>query len=89
MTKSNGGRKWFLCTRSTYIDTEIMLVIDCPALNADLRDRMDRMQEQSRTIEPDGSVTFGAGYVPKEMPFGRKCLFLVLRLILYPFQYLL
>ncbi len=78
-----------LDARSTYIDTEIMLVIDCPALNADLRDRMDRMQEQSRTIEPDGSVTFGAGHVPKEMPFGRKCLFLVLRLILYPFQYLL
>lgn len=78
-----------LDARSTYIDTEIMLIIDCPALNADLRDRMDRMQEQSRTIEPDGSVTFGAGYVPKEMPFGRKCLFLLLRLILYPFQYLL
>lgn len=78
-----------LDARSTYIDTEIMLVIDCAALNADLRDRMDRMQEQSRTIEADGSVTFGDRYVPKEMPFGRKCLYIVLSLILYLFQYLL
>lgn len=78
-----------LDARSTYIDTELMLVIDCPALNADLREQMADTKSQSRLIASDGSVSYGAMYVPVEMPFSRKCRNAVLGVILFPFQYLL
>lgn len=78
-----------LDARSTYIDTEIMLVIDCPDLNAILRKQMSEMQNESKIIATDGSITYGSDYVPTEVPFGRKCLNAILSVILYPFQYLL
>lgn len=78
-----------LDARSTYIDTELMIVIDCPALNADLREQMAGLRNQSRIVALDGSVSYGSTYVPKEMSFGKKCLNAVLGVILFPFQYLL
>lgn len=78
-----------LDARSTYIDTELMLVIDCPALNADLREQMAEMRNKSRLIAADGSASYGTAYVPIEMPFSKKCLNAILSVILFPFQYLL
>ena len=35
-----GSFNWDM--RSVYLDTELMLLVDCPALNAALRERTDR-----------------------------------------------
>lgn len=78
-----------LDTRSTYLDTEIMLVIDCPELNANLQEQLDSMQAQCNIYSPDGTVTAGESYLPVEVPFKRKCFTKILSILLYPFQYLL
>lgn len=78
-----------LDARSTYIDTELMIVIDCPALNADLREQMAGLRNQSRIVALDGTVSYGSMFIPKEMSFGKKCLNAILSVVLFPFQYLL
>lgn len=56
--------------RSAYIDTETMLLIDCPELNAQLRADMDGMATQSLTRSPDGTETAGHAYQKGELgPF--------------------
>lgn len=78
-----------LDVRSTYIDTEIMLVIDSPKINSMLISQVDEQRSEGRSITPDGVVTAGADYLSVELPFLEKCLSTVLGVILYPFQYLL
>lgn len=78
-----------LDARSTYIDTEIMLVIESRQLNALLKNQIEEMQAQSKSIDTDGSVTYGSEYSSVELPFGRKFLNAILNVVLYPFQYLL
>lgn len=75
--------------RSTYIDTEIMLVIDCRELNAGLRQQIINLQEQSVWIAPDGKVTYGTAYREKRIPVEKRFLYGILRVLLYPFEYLL
>ena len=75
--------------RSTYIDTEIMLVIDCRELNAGLRQQIINLQEQSVWIAPDGKVTYGTAYREKGIPVEKRFLYGILRVLLYPFEYLL
>lgn len=48
--------------RSAYIDTETMLVIDCPELNAQLRRGTEEMAQDSLHIAPDGTETPGSSY---------------------------
>lgn len=75
--------------RSTYIDTEIMLVIDCKELNAELRRQILELQKQSVWTASDGKATCGTAYREKRMPVGYRFLYGVLRVLLYPFEYLL
>lgn len=75
--------------RSTYLDTEMMLVIESPALNEYLRERTKEQMEQSKHVLPDGTETYGKNYSEIEMSFGKKCFYAVLRVIVYPFRYLL
>lgn len=78
-----------LDARSTYIDTEIMLVVESEELNNTLLNQIDEMQRKSKCIDTDGTITYGLEYFPDELPFGRKVLNAVLNVILFPFQYLL
>lgn len=55
--------------RSAYIDTETMLVIDCPALNAQLRQGTADMAQESVLIAPDGTQTPGGHYKQAVLPF--------------------
>ncbi len=48
--------------RSTYLDTELMLVIDSPELNRFLKESAGLMVSQSRLCHPDGSVEYGGDY---------------------------
>lgn len=75
--------------RSVYPDTELMVVIDCPELNQELRSAFRVMTEQSKSIAPDGSIAMGTRCEDKNIPFLKACLYLVLRIVLWPIRYLL
>jgi phosphatidylserine/phosphatidylglycerophosphate/cardiolipin synthase-like enzyme len=48
-----GSFNWDM--RSVYLDTELMLLVDCPALNAALRERTEEMMRQSRLAGRHGN----------------------------------
>lgn len=75
--------------RSTYLDTEMMLVIDSQALNEYLRENAQEQMELSRHVLPDGTEDYGKNYSEIEMSFGKKCFYVILRAVVYPFRYLL
>ena len=75
--------------RSAYIDTETRLVIDCPALNAQLRGQMEDMAGQSLRTEPDGTEEAGKRYEEGDMGFWRSLGHGLLRLVEWPFRHLL
>lgn len=75
--------------RSVYLDTEMMLRIDCPELNASLRAHVEELQEHSRHVSPDGAVTDGSAYQPVEQGLGKKIIYAVLRVLILPFRHLL
>lgn len=72
--------------RSTYIDTELMLVIDSEELNQMLKKEEQevltccKIQERSRTYKR------GENYVEKEMAFTKKVAYKVLRMIVRPLR---
>lgn len=78
-----------LDARSTYLDTEMMLVIDSPELNEQLRNGIENMKTQSKRIESDGMESIGFDYAAKEMTFFKNVLYFVLRIVVRPFRYLL
>ena len=43
-----GSFNWDM--RSAYLNTELMLLVDCPALNAALREQTEEMMRQSRLV---------------------------------------
>ena len=53
--------------RSVYLDTELMLSIKSPGLNAQIRAQLDVLKESSRHMSPDGSIEDGPSYVPREL----------------------
>ena len=53
-----GSFNWDM--RSAYLDTELMLLVDCPALNAAPREQTEEMMRQSRLVLPGGTETAGA-----------------------------
>lgn len=75
--------------RSTYLDTELMLVIDCPELNRQLQSSFAQMAEQSVTAHPDGDTEFGVNCRIPELSPQKKGCYWVLRIVLYPVRYLL
>lgn len=75
--------------RSTYLDTETMLVIDCPALNAQLRQIAENNMDHSRKILPDGTETLGPDCDPQKISPFKQLVYSILRVILPPFRHLL
>ncbi|MGN0332649.1 MAG: phosphatidylserine/phosphatidylglycerophosphate/cardiolipin synthase family protein [Lachnospiraceae bacterium] len=75
--------------RSTYLDTEMMLVIDCPELNASIRSQAEKMKEASRQIAPNGAITDGKNYPSVDQDIGKKVYYGILRVIIIPFRHLL
>ena len=58
--------------RSIYLDTEMMLVIESPELNKNLRAQAEELKRRSRHVAPDGSVTDGEAYAPPEGGMGKR-----------------
>lgn len=75
--------------RSTYLDTELMLVIDCPELNRQIQSSFAQMTEQSVIAHPNGDSEFGANCRIPDMSLREKVFYLILRIVLYPVRYLL
>lgn len=75
--------------RSAYIDTETMLVIDCPALNAQLRRGTEEMAQSSLHIAPDGTEAPGGSYEKPTLPFWSGLGITLLRAVEPLFRHLL
>jgi phosphatidylserine/phosphatidylglycerophosphate/cardiolipin synthase-like enzyme len=75
--------------RSTYLDTELMLAIRSEALNTQLREQFDRMAQESRQVEPDGTVTLGSDCQVPEQNGLQKVIYSVLRVGLRPIRHIL
>lgn len=67
--------------RSTYLDTELMLAVDSPALNALLRRSAGAQIAQSRTPLPGGGYEYGEAFVPPGFPLGKRVLYGLMRLV--------
>lgn len=72
--------------RSTYQDTELMLAVDCPKLNAIIRKEVERDKTYSRTMEENGEYTYGKNYKEKELGIGKKIFYGVLRIVVLPIR---
>ena len=75
--------------RSVYLDTELMLAIHSPQLNAQIRGQIQVLKEQSRRMAPDGSITDGPAYQPREQGLGKQLTYGLLRVVTLPFRHLL
>lgn len=75
--------------RSTYLDTEMMLVIDSPELNRELREQAGELMDQSRHVRPDGTVVRGEDYPDRELSAGKRFFYQILRILIMPFRHLL
>ncbi len=75
--------------RSTYLDTELMLVVDSEQLNALIRHKLQQYEEKSVEVLSDGTQTKGALYQEKEMPAKKKRVYGFLRMITKLFRHLL
>ena len=75
--------------RSAYLDTELMLAIDCPELNQYLRQVNDQSIASSRITSPDGTVRFGENFDPPEMGFTKNLIYGILRVLTIPVRHLL
>lgn len=75
--------------RSTYLDTELMLVIDSKELNRHIRELNETYMEKSIEVLPDGTETVGAAYQGVELSDSKKWFYRILRVVIRPIRYLL
>lgn len=74
--------------RSTYLDTETMLVLDSPELNRELRTHMEKLKEQSLEINKKEQYILKQGVTKKEPEGSKKLLFKFSSLFIQLFRYL-
>lgn len=67
--------------RSTYLDTELMLAVDCEALNAQLRADAEGQIAQSRVPLAEGGFEYGPAFPYPEYPAGKRALHSLMRLV--------
>lgn len=75
--------------RSTYLNTEIMVVVDSEELSGILKEKTLDNMKYSRMIVADGEYEMGEFYVEKEFSLGKKIIYGLLRVVIVPFRYLL
>ena len=75
--------------RSTNLNTELMLYVDSPALNAQLRGVLDTAMASSRHVFPDGSAVAGEHFDPPAFGLAKKLLYGVLQIATRPMRHLL
>ena len=75
--------------RSTYLDTELMLVIESKRLNEEIRDTENVYMEKSKEVKTDGTETEGRLYKKKVLTPEKKRFYTFLKIIIRPFRHLL
>lgn len=75
--------------RSAYLDTELMLVIDSPEINAQLRGVIADYQASSRLVRPDGTRRRERPTSTSRFRPGKRALYGVLRYLVRPIRHLL
>ena len=75
--------------RSTYLNTELMLEVNSPELNARLKAEYERLENCSNHIKPDGTEQPGKSCPNNKMGVVKWALYSVLRLITLPIRHLL
>lgn len=75
--------------RSTYLDTELMLVIDSRELNRHICELNQIYMDKSIEVLPDGTETVGEAYQEVELSESKKWFYRILRVIIRPIRYLL
>lgn len=82
-----GSFNWDM--RSAYLDTEMMLLVDCPELNAALREEADEMIRQGKLVSADGTTAEGEEYIAPEVSPIKNVVQALLRVVILPFRYVL
>lgn len=72
--------------RSTYQDTELMLAVDSPELNALVQQEIARDKTYDRKMTEDGTYEYGENYHDKKMSATKKAFYLVLRILTVPIR---
>ena len=75
--------------RSTYLDTELMLVIDSEKLSQQIHETESDYMEKSKEVLANGQETEGAKYQGKALNRKKKLYYGVLRIIIRPLRQLL
>ena len=75
--------------RSVYLDTEMMLFIECKELNETLREHTEKLKLKSRQVAPDGTIIDGENYQIIEQSVGKRIFYGILRILIIPFRHLL
>ena len=75
--------------RSTYLDTELMLVVDSEQLNCCIREHLEQYEQKSLKVSPDGTETKESLYQELNLPPTKKAFYGFLRIIIIPFRHLL
>lgn len=72
--------------RSTYQDTELMLVVDSPELNQVIRKEAEHDKTYSRVMTSGGMYEYGENYEPREMSWKKKIYYGIFRVITVPIR---
>ena len=72
--------------RSTYQDTELMLAVDSPELNAIIRKEAEKDKTYSKTMGKDGKYIYGDNYKKKDLGIGKKIFYGILRIVVLPIR---
>lgn len=70
--------------RSTYQDTELMLAVDSPELNAVIQQEASRDKTYSKIMTDSGKYAYGKNYTPKKMRIGKHIFYFALRILTVP-----
>lgn len=82
-----GSFNWDM--RSTYIDTELMLIIDSETINRDLREAMSQYEKQALIAKDEKNYIVPDGKIPQKISKKRRRRVKILQLIGRPFRFLM
>lgn len=75
--------------RSTYLDTELMLVIQSKDLTAELETYMASYEQDCRLLLPDGSYQIPDHITVAEVPLWKRAAWAVVGLVMQPVRFLI
>ncbi|MDD7363389.1 MAG: phospholipase D-like domain-containing protein [Firmicutes bacterium] len=75
--------------RSIYLDTESMLCVDSPELNAELREQMREKMDASRQVLPGGEMEYGPDARKESLSTPKSVFLKGVHFLTYPFRHLL